>query len=291
MQTLIMCRGIPGSGKSFWAKQHQEMHTEDNFTIVNKDDIRLELSINGWVWSPENEKTVINIRDNRIITAFLAGKSVISSDTNFGTKHEARLRELASLYKVTFAIKDFTNVPLADCIKRDSERHKTMQVGSAVVTDMYNKWITPMLDKYVPQENSPYTVMCDLDGTLAIFEGLRSSYDYNKCVNDRLSKPVYDLLQMFVEKGYVVVYMTGREDSCRAQTEEFLLKHSCPLGPLFMRETRDFRKDTIVKRELFDKHVRNMYDVKYVLEDRPSVLRMWQELGLFTLAVGSLKEF
>lgn len=294
MKLLIMCRGIPGCGKSYYAKQCMELQTDHKFAIVNKDDIRLELSVGGWVWSPEGEKTVLSIRDNRIITALTAGKSVISSDTNFGTKHEARLRELALLHGATFCIKDFTDVSLELCIERDSKRSESMRVGAKVITDMYNKWVRPVppvVELYTPADDSPYTVICDLDGTLSSYEGLRHTFEYGKCSNDKLCKPVYDLLSMFVEKGYVIVYMTGREEWCRAQTEEFLHKHNCPLGPLFMRPSKDNRKDTVVKKELFDNNVRNVYNVKFVIDDRPSVVRMWRELGLFTLAVGPLKEF
>lgn len=286
-----MCRGIPGSGKSFWAKEYKDSRSNEQWVIVNKDDIRLELTVGGWSWTPENEKTVVAIRDARIVSALEAGKSVISTDTNFGTKHEPRLRELALLHNALFMIRDFTHVPLEECIRRDSLRATGFRIGPKVITELFYKWVYPPQKKYEPEEDAPYAVICDMDGTLALSNGLRGVYQHEKCADDNLCQPVYDLLALFVEKGYTILYMTGRQDKYRPETEQFLHKHKCPLGPLFMRQTNDPRRDTVVKKELFDNHVRNVYNVKFVLEDRLGVIKMWQDLGLFTLSVGPLKDF
>lgn len=47
----------------------------------------------------------------------------------------------------------------------------------------------------------------------------------------------------------------------------------------------DMRKDSIVKRELFDAHIRDVYDVHYVLDDRQQVVDMWRGLGLAVFQV------
>jgi hypothetical protein len=53
-----------------------------------------------------------------------------------------------------------------------------------------------------------------------------------------------------------------------------------------MRAEKDNRKDSIIKRELFDKHIRDKYHVDFVLDDRDQVVRMWRrELGLTCLQV------
>lgn len=55
---------------------------------------------------------------------------------------------------------------------------------------------------------------------------------------------------------------------------------------LFMRATGDNRRDDIVKRELFDAHIRDHFNVRYVLDDRDRVVKMWRnELGLTVLQV------
>jgi hypothetical protein len=45
------------------------------------------------------------------------------------------------------------------------------------------------------------------------------------------------------------------------------------------------RKDAIVKRELFDAHVRGTWNVNFVLDDRQQVVDMWRGLGLVCLQV------
>lgn len=151
--------------------------------------------------------------------------------------------------------------------------------------------ITPTIVRYVPKPGSIPAIICDLDGTLAIFDGLRGPYEYEKCVNDLVNKPIRNLIQDMSTVGYEILYVSGREDRGLAGTQKFLRDHDCPDGQLWMRKTGDYRKDSIIKGEIFDAHIRDVYDIAFVLDDRPVVIRMWQSLGLTTLAVGPLKEF
>tara|TARA_R110002020_G_scaffold227539_13_gene438195 strand:+ start:10087 stop:10632 length:546 start_codon:yes stop_codon:yes gene_type:complete len=49
---------------------------------------------------------------------------------------------------------------------------------------------------------------------------------------------------------------------------------------LYMREEGDNRKDSIVKREMYEEYIKPHYNVKLVLDDRNQVVDMWRELGL-----------
>ena len=277
MTKLIMCKGLPGSGKSTWAAQQKAV-------VVCKDDIRAELEKTGWVWSPENEKQVIKIRDSRIFQGLLAGCDVISADTNLVDKHETSLRRVASIQRGTeFEIKDFTNVPVDVCIERDSKREKP--VGKEVIMDMWQRYVFPKgLVPYSPQEELPSAVICDLDGTLALHQG-RSPFDYAKLGTDRVCKPVLQLLQFTPAH---IIYMSGREDWCKDLTETWLKDNGCPSGSLYMRKTKDNRKDDFVKYELFNEHVRDKFNVQWVVDDRNRVVKMWRTLGLtcFQVAEG-----
>ena len=65
-----------------------------------------------------------------------------------------------------------------------------------------------------------------------------------------------------------------------------------PTYPLYMRKEKDYRKDTIVKREMYDQMLEDGYNPKLVFDDRPSVLRMWREIdGLKVVDVGDGLEF
>lgn len=282
MSFLIATRGLPGSGKSTWAERTAK-HTP-YLTIVNKDNIRKKLVATGWTWSKEREKDVIAERDRLIVEALSNGISVISSDTNFGN-HIKRLQDIAFRKGATFSVKDFTHVPLETCIERDSKRTEG-KVGEEVIRTMYNKYIKPQdAEPYTPKPGTPPAIICDLDGTLAIFKGLRGPYDYAKCAKDRINPPILSIIRLFSEQNYAIVYCSGREDSARFPTEDFLATNGCPKGPLFMRASGDHRKDYIVKQELFDQHIRDNYNVKFVLDDRDQVVQMWRRLGLTCLQV------
>ncbi len=72
-------RGLPGSGKSTWAKQ---MVTENpnSYKRINRDELRMMLD-NGYT-SNGNEKFVKQVRDMLIVKALTDGKHVIVDDTN-----------------------------------------------------------------------------------------------------------------------------------------------------------------------------------------------------------------
>jgi hypothetical protein len=85
--------------------------------------------------------------------------------------------------------------------------------------------------------------------------------------------------------------MSGREDLVRGATEAWLDRHGLPWEALYMRAAGDHRKDSVVKRELFDAHVAGRYNVAFVIDDRPQVVRMWrEELGLFVFDVNQTGE-
>lgn len=133
--TLYVTRGLPGSGKSTWAAQEviSAKQSGQDTVIVNKDDIREELSKKGWVWSHEAEKEVVAARDKVIVGALSRGESVISPDCNFGG-HKDRLQELARTYGAEFCLVDFTNVPVEECIARDAKRPEGKRVGKKGLT-------------------------------------------------------------------------------------------------------------------------------------------------------------
>jgi hypothetical protein len=58
-----------------------------------------------------------------------------------------------------------------------------------------------------------------------------------------------------------------------------------PYEGLFMRPAGDTRKDSIVKREIFDAEIAHRWRVIGVFDDRRQVVRMWRALGLTVFQV------
>jgi hypothetical protein len=79
--------------------------------------------------------------------------------------------------------------------------------------------------------------------------------------------------------------MSGRDGSCRDITIKWLEDNNIKYDSLLMRAESDFRKDSIVKKELFDNHIKNKYFIEYVLDDRNQVVDMWRDMGLKCLQV------
>jgi len=288
IKKLIMCKGLPGSGKSTFAEEERVRLEGQGCKVMvsTKDDIRKALAATGWTWSQDAEKDVIKFQNQQITGAFSHGcDRVIVADCNFG-KHEARLRGIARHCKADFEIKDFTNVPLAVCIQRDMLRPEPQRVGQEVITEMYTKYIGSINpEKYVPPVGKNPAIICDLDGTLALHMGRRSPYDESKLSGDDLNQPIADLVNMCFESFHDILYVSGRHDTCREATEAWLQKHLLPKGQLFMRGATDTRSDAIVKLEIFNNHIRNNYNVRFVLDDRDRVVKMWRDLGLTCLQV------
>jgi hypothetical protein len=83
----------------------------------------------------------------------------------------------------------------------------------------------------------------------------------------------------------MVIFTSGRDERYRTQTETFLSKHNIKYFGLHMRKTGDMRRDSIVKNEMFDEHIRGKFNIDFVLDDRNQVVDLWRSLGLVCLQV------
>jgi hypothetical protein len=134
------------------------------------------------------------------------------------------------------------------------------------------------------------TWLVDIDGTLAI-RGERGPYDWHRVGEDKPNEPVIEVVRALSARSNIV-FVSGRMEQCRLQTLDWLHEHVCQRvltcfhSPLFMRADDDYRHDTLVKREIYEKFILGEYDVAGVIDDRAQVVRMWrQELGLTCLQV------
>jgi len=122
------------------------------------------------------------------------------------------------------------------------------------------------------------TIIVDVDGTLS-YCGDRSPYDYSKVNEDKVNEVLRYILIGLCE-DFRIVILTGRDDDSEDITVEWLKENRIPFDEIFMRTTGDKRPDEIVKKEIFDEYL-SKDEIFCVFEDRPKVIRMWKELGLF----------
>lgn len=276
MPHLTICKGLPASGKSTWARTQARKHGAKR---VNKDDLRAMLD--DGVHTRGNEKLVLAARDALIRTALDAGRDVIVDDTNFAAKHETRIRQIADDYDdVTVEVRYF-DVDVDEAIRRDLDRPNS--VGERVIRRLYEQYLAPQ-HRYEPDPTLPDALIVDLDGTLALMNG-RNPYDAGQCEQDLVNEPVAAIVRRFAADGYRIVACSGREDTFRPHTERWLARHDLPYDALHMRAAGDHRKDSVVKEEIFDEAIASAYAVRFVLDDRRQVVDMWRARGLTCLQV------
>jgi predicted kinase len=273
---LICCQGLPASGKSSWALER--VAKNPGATIrVNRDDIRAMVH-GSTKWSKAKEKTTKAIRDALIRTGLEAGLVVICDDTNIQPGVIDHLKNIAKAHGAAFEIKDFTDVSVEECIKRDLARDRT--VGETVIRVMWNDYLKPDM-RVSMDESLPRCVIFDMDGTLALMHN-RGPFEYEKCGDDLPNPMVVALAQTYHEQGYEIVVCSGREGTaqCRADTKDWLNKHDITYSALFMREEGDMRKDAIVKREILERDIIPQYFVVLAVDDRRQVVDGWRDAGV-----------
>lgn len=287
MKKVIMMRGLPGSGKSTYAKQ-LVAEAPNTYKRINRDDLRAMFD-NGH-FTKGNEKFVKQVRDILIIKALEEGKHVIVDDTNLSSTNETRVRQLVHEFNKTHndtvqvEVVEITT-PLEECIARDAKRPNP--VGAKRIREMHRQFYATE-DKIVQDESLPKAIICDLDGTLALMNG-RNPFDAAQCENDLLNQPVAKVLKTFQALGHKILLLSGRKDEHKTQTINWLAKHEIGYDLLELRQTTDNRKDSIVKKELFEAHIAGKYYVEFVLDDRNQVVDLWRnDLGLtcFQVAYG-----
>ena len=132
---LIILQGLPGCGKSTWARKYVEGKTD--WVIVNRDSLR---NMRGDYWIPSQEKLITDWEVFCIDSAMKKGFNVIIDATNFNPKVLKVWEELAEKHEYSKLIYGF-DTSLEECIERDSKREKP--VGSMVIRRFYNMYLKP----------------------------------------------------------------------------------------------------------------------------------------------------
>ena len=135
MSKLIICRGIPASGKTFWAKQWV-LEDPEHRVRINQDDIRLML---GKYWVPSREELVQHIQKEALIEALERGYDIVIDNTNLNKKVLDFYRALVIDHgNHAIEFKDFFDTSLSVCIERDKNRD--VQVSEKIIRNFYNNY-------------------------------------------------------------------------------------------------------------------------------------------------------
>lgn len=130
----------------------------------------------------------------------------------------------------------------------------------------------------------PKCVIFDLDGTLALVHK-RVPQDCTKCDNDIPNAPVIEALIAYAEMGYKIFILTARNAACLPEIARWLKRYlpsHLPSGKelrfsLRCRGINDFRADAIIKKEIYERDIKDQFHVSAIFDDRDSVVWMWRE--------------
>ena len=320
MTTLVITRGLPASGKSTWARRW--VQDSPRRARVNRDDLRENLF--GLPRLDHEGETAVTVAQRSCVESLLrSGRDVVVDDTNLRSRYARGWADLAASVGAGFEVRDFTDVSLEVCLQRDADRLAAGRrgVGEPVIRQLHQRFLAagplPPVRRpdpgahpetggragagssadagsgssagsgsYLPDPELPTAWLVDVDGTLALMSG-RSPYDWARVGEDRPNHPVIDLVRGLAGAGHAIVVVSGRDGSCRPQTLDWLSRHGIPCDELLIRSAGDSRKDSVVKREIFDREIRPRWQVRGVLDDRQQVVAMWRALGLTCAQVAS----
>lgn len=147
MAKLIICQGLPASGKTTWAKEWVKEEPTRRVRF-NRDDVRNML---GKYWVPSREDLINSIYDSFMDEAMLAGYDIVIDNMNLNKKTLKEIEDLVKEFNEWIALsplaeshryeieyKSFLDTPLETCIERDSKRENP--IGEKVIRDLYAKY-------------------------------------------------------------------------------------------------------------------------------------------------------
>lgn len=141
----------------------------------------------------------------------------------------------------------------------------------------------------------PNCVIFDIDGTIANCEHRlhwvrikpKNWPAFNRAMKD--DTPHWDIVWMlrsWYGDGITILIASGRSEDDRIVTETWLKDVAkVSYERLYMRASKDYRSDNIVKSEILDQMRADGYNPTIAVDDRNSVCQMWRARGIRCLQV------
>lgn len=289
---ILILIGIPASGKSTWSKDF--IRSNSNWVRVNRDDFRKMLK-DAQMCEPKLEDLITGLVNTTISKSLMKRLNVIVDNTNLKEKYINEIvREFKDFADIDYRVFD---ISLDKAIERDNARDA--KVGEAVIKKMYKDYKI-LMDSFGFQpvrksENRPHlvpnfksdlpnAVIFDIDGTLALMKN-RGPFDWEKVDRDDLNLIVKEQVDFHRSLGRKILIVSGRDGSCRKQTEDWMDFYGIQYDDFFMRPADDYRKDTAIKKEIYHSYIKENYNVLCVYDDRLQVVEMWYDEGIFVFNV------
>lgn len=139
---LTITRGLPGSGKTHWARSVQG--GDHRTWLAGRDHIR-RLGPLHWRHGDAEAERLVTVVQAAVIRALLAeGCHVIADDTALPARDAHQLAAVATSVGlgVPVSVQDFRGVLLHTCVDRDAKRPAAERVGEDAIRTMSEAWLT-----------------------------------------------------------------------------------------------------------------------------------------------------
>jgi predicted kinase len=255
--------------------------------------------LDNGIYDFKNEKLILSVRDTIAERALCRGYDVIIDDTNFSDKHWTAMCNIAKRIGNVRVMEKFFDCPIEEAVRRNALRPNPVPEG--IIRKLYEDKVRgkhiETRDEFFPKEiqeasvtdsTKRQAVIVDVDGTIAVNVN-RDYYDLTKVLDDAPNTPICNLVRILKEKGYLIIVVSGREDTCQEDTETWMKAHDIPYDAIFMRKAGDGRKDAVAKEEIYRENIEPHYSVAFALDDRPVCCRLWRSFKIPTLQLNDIE--
>ena len=282
--------GIPASGKSTWGKRFVATSPQ-KWVRICRDDYRYMMKNVGWC-DFDVEKMITKLVQDSIVTALNSGFNVFVDQTNVKIKYLNEFIDfLEDKADVTFQIFD---IDKKTALERDENRERS--VGKDVIDKMYNdyknlfdsnfdfstrkkKTRVESASKLIKDENLEDAIVFDVDGTLAHMRR-RGPFDWMRVDEDDCDEIIREILLDHKAAGKKIIILTGRDGTALDKTKEWLNFYEIPYDNIFIRPAGDYRKDSVIKKEIYENELKGKFNIVCVYDDRQQVTDMWRSIGI-----------
>lgn len=144
--TVLITRGLPGSGKTTEARKWRTAANPGVRLITDRDSLREMMYDRSGLLS-RTEEEAVGVAQRSMMRDLLArGYSVAVADTNLRQDRLTLIVQIATEYRHDIEWIDLRDVPVEVCIERDAARAALGQrhVGSDVIRAMAEKYGLPL---------------------------------------------------------------------------------------------------------------------------------------------------